>query len=899
LKLFDEQGFFRSRVGEGEVRQLAIRGAGVTVFSGGLGLAIQVVATVLLARLLTPMDFGLVTMVTTFSLLLVNFGLNGFTEAVLQAEEITHRLASNLFWINSVVGLALTIGFAAAGSLMARLYHDPLVARVAIGISPTIFITSLSVLHLALLKRAMRFTATSTNEILSRGISLGISIVLAWMGWGYWALVVGAVAQPLAQTLGAWILCPWFPGFPARVEGTAAMVRFAMNVYGRFTLNYFARNTDNLLVGWRFGSIPLGFYKKAYDLFALSAGQLAAPITNVAVAALSRYNARSIQYKQNLLSALSVTAFIGMGLSAQFALIGHDLIRLLLGRGWEPAGRIFTYFAPGIGAMLVYYVHGWIHLSIGRADRWLRWGIFEIAVTFLFFLIGLPWGPVGIAIAWSASFWTLTIPALWYAGRPIQFEIAPVLRVVWKYIAASLVGGLATAGIDSLFPILLPTPHTVREAAFAIVIKSLIFGVAYLNAVVVLHWSLDPLLRVARLLREMTLGNRIAAPFSEAPRTLEPALSTNSVAKDGVHKPLVSILIPAHNAEEWIADTIRSAIAQTWEPKEIIVVDDGSTDRTLAIARQFESDTIRVLTQENQGAAAARNHAYSVSRGEYIQWLDADDLLSRDKIARQMAVMEECKNNRLLLSSGFGLFKYRSNRAQFRPSPLWCDLSKVEWLIRKMGQNAYMQTATWLVSRELTEAAGSWNTQLIGDDDGEYFCRVLLASDGVRFVPGAKVYYRAPWVGTLSFVGRSDARIVAHWKSMQLHIRYLRSLEDSERVRAACMTYLQSCYIYFYPEKIEIIREAEALAKELGGKLEVPALSWKYSWINRFFGFGSAKHAGYLLPQLRWWVEKTWDKTLFRFRTALISGDLNGEALVRKFGSDEPIVGTTPGEKDQ
>src|ERR1700753_4047256 len=110
--------------------------------------------------------------------------------------------------------------------------------------------------------------------------------------------------------------------------------------------------------------------------------------------------------------------------------------------------------------------------------------------------------------------------------------------------------------------------------------------------------------------------------------------------------PLVSILIPAFNAEEWIVDTLRSALAQTWEPKEIIVVDDGSTDRTLTIARLFESYGVRVLTQKNQGAAVARNRAFAHSRGEYIQWLDADDLLARDKIARQMELVERNPNDR-------------------------------------------------------------------------------------------------------------------------------------------------------------------------------------------------------------------------------------------------------------
>src|SRR5882724_8520660 len=253
--------------------------------------------------------------------------------------------------------------------------------------------------------------------------------------------------------------------------------------------------------------------------------------------------------------------------------------------------------------------------------------------------------------------------------------------------------------------------------------------------------------------------------------------------------PLVSILIPAFNAQEWIADTLRSAIAQTWQRKEIIVVDDGSTDQTLVITRRFESGWVRVVTQKNQGAAAARNKAYSLSRGDYIQWLDADDLLAPDKIARQIAALDQCRSNRTLLSSAWGKFMYRYYRAEFTPTALWCDLSPAEWLLRKMEQNIFMQTSTWLVSRELTEAAGPWNTQLLYDDDGEYFCRVLLASDGVRFVPEARVYYRASGFGSLSHVGRSDRKVEALWHSMQLHIRYLRSLEDSQRVRAACVNY--------------------------------------------------------------------------------------------------------------
>ncbi len=328
--------------------------------------------------------------------------------------------------------------------------------------------------------------------------------------------------------------------------------------------------------------------------------------------------------------------------------------------------------------------------------------------------------------------------------------------------------------------------------------------------------------------------------------------------------PHVSILIPAFNAQQWIADTLRSAIAQTWESKEIIVVDDGSTDQTLAIARRFESDCVRVFTQSNRGAAAARNSAFSLCRGDYVQWLDADDLLAPDKIAVQMELAQRFGNKRTLISSSWGRFMYRHNSARFIPTGLWSDLSPAEWLLRKMGQNLHMQTATWLVSRELTEAAGPWNTTLLGDDDGEYFCRALLQSDGVRFVPQAKVYYRDCGAGSLSYVGQSDKKREAQWRSMELHIRYLRALEDSPRTRAACVKYLQNWMILFHPERLDVVEKMQQKAEELGGELKVPRLPWKYSWIETIFGDALARRAQFLLPRVKWSLVRLWDRTLFR-----------------------------------
>lgn len=335
--------------------------------------------------------------------------------------------------------------------------------------------------------------------------------------------------------------------------------------------------------------------------------------------------------------------------------------------------------------------------------------------------------------------------------------------------------------------------------------------------------------------------------------------------------PLVSILIPAYNAEAWITDTIQSARAQTWPRKEIIIVDDGSKDRTLAVARRFESDTVKVVTQSNQGAAAARNIAFSLSKGDYIQWLDADDLLAPDKIETQMEFAEQCDTKRTLLSSEWAWFMYRPSRAKFIPTALWNNLSPVEWLLRKMGNNLHMQPANWLVSRELTETAGAWDTRLSLDDDGEYFSRVLLSSAGTRFVPEAKSYYRMSSSASLSKVDRSDKKLESQFLSMQLHIRYLLSLENTERSRAACVRYLQNWVVYFFQVRMDIVEELQKLANSLGGELQAPRLRPKYAWLAPVLGWETASRAQSLLPEIKTSAMRQWDKAMHQLNSKFCS----------------------------
>jgi glycosyltransferase involved in cell wall biosynthesis len=330
--------------------------------------------------------------------------------------------------------------------------------------------------------------------------------------------------------------------------------------------------------------------------------------------------------------------------------------------------------------------------------------------------------------------------------------------------------------------------------------------------------------------------------------------------------PLVSILIPAYKAEEFLELSIKSALAQTWPNKEIVIVDDGSPDESFNIASQFACPEVKVHRQNNTGAAAARNKAFELSKGDYIQWLDADDLLQPDKISLQMNRLKEVGDDRAIASGAWGKFFFRKEKAKFNESVLWNDLSPREWLTRKMESGAHMQTATWLISRKITDAAGPWNTQLLGDDDGEYFCRVLMQASQVCFVKEAQVFYRATGTTSLSYSNGSDPKLYALLESIRLHIKYMLSLNDNERVNRAIVTYLQKYIWDFHPERPDLVDQLKSLASSRGGELKPPDSPRKYWLLEKLFGWHFSKRAQIFLPNMKSSLLRYLDKRLHAFR---------------------------------
>ena len=242
---------------------------------------------------------------------------------------------------------------------------------------------------------------------------------------------------------------------------------------------------------------------------------------------------------------------------------------------------------------------------------------------------------------------------------------------------------------------------------------------------------------------------------------------------------LVSILIPAYNSARWLRDSVSSALAQTWARKEVIIVDDGSKDNTLALARTFESPIVKVVAQQNMGAPDARNTALSYAQGDYIQWLDADDVLHPQKIEAQLKGADDGQRSLTLLTSSWGKFFFRTSAASFRPDALWQDHTPVGWIVTRFTEKAWMNPAVWLVSRRLTDLTGPWDSRLAksGDDDGEYICRVAAASDRVKFVEEARCYYRIGTVGSLNWNMEARAAVL---KSLLLSLHLATKNSDSE-----------------------------------------------------------------------------------------------------------------------
>ncbi|MBE3142800.1 MAG: lipopolysaccharide biosynthesis protein [Planctomycetes bacterium] len=482
--------FFNDENVRADLKGLAIHSGSISVISRALNTVILIGSVIVLARLLSPDDYGLVAMAAVFTGFFSNFQELGLADATIQAANIKHEQISTLFWINLLVGIIITIILFGLSPAVAMFYKKPQLTSIIMISSISFIFAGLTTQHIALLKRHLLFGRVMIIEILSNILSIIAAIILALMGGGYWAIVTRPLFAGFVTMILAWTLCSWRPGPPRRNTGVRPFLKIGANAIGFFLVEYFSTNVDKTIIGKKYGATDLGNYGRAFYLATTPAGQFTQSLFHVAVSTLSKLREDPEEYRRYYLKSLSVISFLGMPASVFMVVMSSELVYLLLGKQWNQAAGLFSILGLSAGMQIINWTQGWLHVSLGRTDRWLKWGILSALITVTGFLIGSNYGTKGVAVAYSAVILLLTFPGIAYAGRPIALKLREVLSAVWKYAGASIMAGILVHSIN--------TSHILGPMiVLRIAISLFVYLLSYLMLVAALFRSIRPIADMA------------------------------------------------------------------------------------------------------------------------------------------------------------------------------------------------------------------------------------------------------------------------------------------------------------------------------------------------------------------------------------------------------------------
>jgi PST family polysaccharide transporter len=391
-----------------------------------------------LARLLSPEDFGLQSMVVVVTGFLGLFRDAGLGMATIQRLEITHQQTSTLFWINVAVGAILGTLSAALAPALVAFYHEPRLYWVAVVSGVTFFFNGLAAQHSALLQRGMRFVTQAKIDVLSLAVGSVTGILMALLGCRYWSLVGMALVNSIVGAAAVLVAVPWLPGRPSRGSGIRSMLHFG----GLATCNSFvvflAWNAEKLLVGRFWGADMLGLYGRAFQLVTLPVQQLNTAVTGVAFPALSRIQHDAERFARSFLRGYSLLVSLTIPITVTCALFAEEIVRIVLGSKWMEAAPIFRLLAPVALVFAVANPLSWLVMSTGKAGRALRISTATTPFVIVGIVLGLRYGPKGVALGYSLALMLLIIPiAAWSKhGTGITWED------LWKATKPSVLSGL-------------------------------------------------------------------------------------------------------------------------------------------------------------------------------------------------------------------------------------------------------------------------------------------------------------------------------------------------------------------------------------------------------------------------------------------------------------------------
>ncbi len=442
-----------------DLKAKILRGGFAKICSQGASIVLRIGSVMVLARLLDPKDFGLVGMVTVVTGAFSLFKDAGLSMVTIQRPQISNDELSALFWVNMLVGGLLALLTIALSPFLTTFYREPRLVAIAIPLAAGFLVNAAGVQHGALLNRQMRFTTISAIEILSWIASVAVGIGMALGGFGYWALVGMTVTSPSVSTIGAWLTTAWIPGRPKRVAGVFSMLKFG----GTFTLNmivvYIAYNTDKLLIGRIWGAEALGLYGRAYQLINIPTENLNGAVGGIAVSALARVQEEPARFKNYFLKSYALVLTCTLPITVACALLADDIVVVLLGAKWSAAAPIFRLMAPTILTFALINPLGWMMFGSGRVGRSLKMAFVIAPAVILGYACGLPYGPTGVALGYSAMMTLLCFPLMRWATSGSAISFADLLHVIRPPLTSAAVAAVLTLGAvtligDSLSPLL-------------------------------------------------------------------------------------------------------------------------------------------------------------------------------------------------------------------------------------------------------------------------------------------------------------------------------------------------------------------------------------------------------------------------------------------------------------
>lgn len=476
--VYDPDRHFRTDHLKADLTARAARGGVLAVGSQGVKFFFSIAATVVLARLLTPADYGLIGMVAVVTGFVSLFKDMGLSQATVQREEVTAAQVSTLFWVNLAVSGGVMLLTAALSPVVAWFYGEPRLALITVGYAAGFLAGGLTVQHEALLRRQMRFGALAGLELGALVAGLAAGVALAWRGWGYWALVANQLVVGIVYAAGVWGVCRWVPGRPVRGAGVRSMLAFGGNLTGFNVVNYFGSNLDNILVGRFWGARQLGLYAKAYQLLLLPIDQINTPVAGVSVPALARLTGEPERYRAAYVRILEKLTLVTMPLAAFMILTSDWLVRLVLGPQWDETARIFMIL--GFGALLlpIHNSTGWLFMTQGRTREMFHWGFIDVAMKVLLVVAGLPWGATGVAFGIVARVYLQAPLLFWYVGRRGPVRAGDICRAAIPAACAAACTLAALIGLRALIPS--ATPLAGLAAAFGATACATLFALVCL-----------------------------------------------------------------------------------------------------------------------------------------------------------------------------------------------------------------------------------------------------------------------------------------------------------------------------------------------------------------------------------------------------------------------------------